>query len=233
MHSVLEEVRPIVDATITKLSSAKFVIDPIAGEYFSRVTSVVSSAYKRHGGIIEIALFHAISSHNALQAWSRVPFYVNGQASTYVENSSVKTEAGRRACLETSMPYRQEGSRYEIDILYFDHRTDAIVALEVKRGNGQFDRGKRDSMIKSALTIRTLLRSYAEAQGWRARSVESRILAYYGVPRFPPEIYLRGDDLDHFIAPGVQASIEEVNDYFRAQLYRVVEGDVGQGSLIQ
>ncbi|MEM9813449.1 MAG: hypothetical protein AAF913_12330 [Pseudomonadota bacterium] len=127
MPTVLDAVRPTVDATINKLSSAKFVVDPIAGEHLSRVTSIVSSAYKRHGGIIEIALFHAISSHNALEAESRVPFYVTGQASTYVENSNVKSDAGRRACLETTMPYREEGAKYELDILYFDHRTNAIV----------------------------------------------------------------------------------------------------------
>jgi len=136
--------------------------------------------------------------------------------------------------MTTSLPYRDDvdGSNYEIDILYFDHRTKVVVALEVKRGNGQFDRGKRDSMIKSALTVRTLLASYAAKQGWPAQGVESRILAYYGVPKFPAEIYMRGRDLDTFIAPGVHDAVEEVNRYFQTQLMCLLEGDIGPGRLI-
>ena len=121
--------------------------------------------------------------------------------------------------------------RLRLAILYFDHRSETIVALEVKRGNGQFDRGKRDSMIKSALTVRTLLTSYAQKEGWKPKGAESRILAYYGVPRFPPEIYLRGGDLDTFIGPGIHKSVEEVNDYFREQLMQLIRGNVGQGRL--
>lgn len=233
MSSVLEAVQPTVDDTIAKLASAQFIIDPIAGEHLSRVTSIISSAYKRHGGIIEIALFHAIASHNSLETFSRVPFFVNRNASSYVESHDIKTQEGRRSCLNASLEYREEGSRYELDILYFDHRTGSIVALEVKRGNGHFDRGKRDSMIKSALTVRTLLASYAATRGWDAKGVESRILAYYGVPRFPHEIYLRGTDLDTFIAPGIFDRVEQVNAYFKTQLMRVVSGDVGQGRFVQ
>lgn len=222
-----------MDDTINRLSATSFVVDPIAGFELSRVTSIVSSAYKRHGAIIEIALYHAISAQNAVEARYRVPFYINRHASSYVETHNVKTKEGFRACLDTTLPYQENGGRYELDILYFDHRSSAAVALEVKRGNGQFDRGKRDSMIKAALAVRTLLASYAQTIGWEAKAVESRILAYYGVPRFPPKIYLRGSDLNTFIGPGIYESVEEVNEYFRAQLLRLVDGSVGQGRLMQ
>ncbi|MEM6934110.1 MAG: hypothetical protein AAF526_11050 [Pseudomonadota bacterium] len=231
--SILEAVRPTVDKTIAGLAGTKFVVDPIAGTRLSRITSIISSAYKRHGAIIEVALFHAINAQNAIEARNKVPFFVTRNASSYVESRDIKSATERKACLDTSLPYQTDGARYEIDILYFDHRSKIIVALEVKRGNGQFDRGKRDSMIKSALTVRTLLQSYAATFGWEAHAVESRILAYYGVPKFPPEIYLRGKDLDTFVGPGVQQRVEEVNDYFRAQLMRLIEGDIGQGQLLQ
>jgi len=231
MSAVLEAVRPTVDATIRKLEETRFIVDPIAGEQLSRVTSIVSSAYKRHGAIIEVALYHAISQQNSVEAWSKYPFYISRNASGYVESHDLKTRAGFEACLNTSIPYRAEGSRYEIDIIYFDHATGTVCALEVKRGNGEFDRGKRDSMIKSALCIRSLLASFAEEMSWEAKHVESRILAYYGVPKFPPQIYLRGVDIDHFIAPGIRDKIETVNDYFRQELLRLVSGDLQQGQL--
>ena len=52
---VLEKLEPIIDKTIAKLSDPNFRTDPIGGK-FAFVTSVISSAYKRHGLILEAAL---------------------------------------------------------------------------------------------------------------------------------------------------------------------------------
>ncbi len=231
MSAVLDAVKPTVAETIQGLASTNFIVDPISGERLSRITSIVSSAYKRHGAIIEIALYHAISEQNTIEARSKCPFYITRNASSYVENHDFKSDEGFRDCLNTKMPYREDGAKYEIDIIYFDHASKTVCALEVKRGNGQFDRGKRDSMIKAALSIRTLLESFAEQNNWPVLQVESRILAYYGVPKFPPEIYLTGAELDAFIAPGIKDKVELVNDYFRSKLLRLVGGDIGQGQL--
>jgi hypothetical protein len=43
-----------VDDTIRALANVRFVEDPVAGVRYSRATSIVSSAYKRHGRILEI-----------------------------------------------------------------------------------------------------------------------------------------------------------------------------------
>ena len=228
VSTVLDAVKPTVDRTMNMLAATKFLVDPIAGEELSRITSIISSAYKRDGAIIEVALFEAISRKNGIEAEGKVKFFVNRNASAYVEGHDIKTAGGFRACLQSSMPNRDEGGVYEIDIIYFDHQTQKVVALEVKRGNGQFDRGKRDAMIKSALTVRSLLSSYAEKRGWTARGVESRIVAYYGVPKFPPDIYLRGADLNTFIGPGIYESVEEVNEYFRTSLLEVLDRQRGQ-----
>jgi hypothetical protein len=45
----MERVSPVVDETIRALSKTKFIEDPVAGAGYSRSTSIVSSAYKRHG----------------------------------------------------------------------------------------------------------------------------------------------------------------------------------------
>jgi hypothetical protein len=44
----MERVAPVVDATIAALSETQFIDDPIAGVKYSRATSIISSAYKRH-----------------------------------------------------------------------------------------------------------------------------------------------------------------------------------------
>ena len=51
--SFMERVAPVVDETIRALAKTKFVPDPVARLKYSRATSIVSSAYKRHGRILE------------------------------------------------------------------------------------------------------------------------------------------------------------------------------------
>jgi len=46
------------------LSWVAFVEDPIAGARYSRATSIVSSAYKRHGRILEMALRESLRESN-------------------------------------------------------------------------------------------------------------------------------------------------------------------------
>jgi hypothetical protein len=40
----MERVGPVVDATISVLARKRFVVDPIAGEHYSRATSIISSS---------------------------------------------------------------------------------------------------------------------------------------------------------------------------------------------
>ena len=59
----MERIIPVVDETIRTLAAVRFVEDPIAGVRYSRATSIISSAYKRHGHILELtalSLFIAI-----------------------------------------------------------------------------------------------------------------------------------------------------------------------------
>ena len=48
MGSVLDLLKDEVERTIQSLDLKQFTPDPIAGRYFSKITSVMSSAYKRH-----------------------------------------------------------------------------------------------------------------------------------------------------------------------------------------
>src|SRR5215831_5923618 len=56
MGLVLELLKPEIEKTIKGLDSKNFPPDPIAGPHFSKITSVMSSAYKRHGYILERAI---------------------------------------------------------------------------------------------------------------------------------------------------------------------------------
>ena len=55
-EEVLNLVKDEVEKTIQRLNTKQFTPDPIAGRHFSKITSILSSAYKRHGYILEHAL---------------------------------------------------------------------------------------------------------------------------------------------------------------------------------
>src|ERR1700758_984763 len=80
MTTYLDRVKPIVDQTISTLASARFVVDPIAGEKYSRQTSIISSAYKRHGTILERAMLESLRESNRHKVWREDKFRVSRAA---------------------------------------------------------------------------------------------------------------------------------------------------------
>ena len=65
---------PLIDATIERLNDKVFPPDPIAGPHFSRIVSVMSSAYKRHGYIIERAILEQLKTRPGLTVWTTRSF---------------------------------------------------------------------------------------------------------------------------------------------------------------
>jgi len=76
----MERVAPVVDETILALATCRFVENPIAGVRYSRNTSIVSSAYKRHGRILEIALREIPRDSNRHKVWHDDAFRVSRDA---------------------------------------------------------------------------------------------------------------------------------------------------------
>jgi hypothetical protein len=79
-QSLIEIMTPITESTITRLNSAQFLLDPIAGSHFSRIVSVLSSAYKRHGRIIETATLHQLKTCPRFDVWTEPDFKIPADA---------------------------------------------------------------------------------------------------------------------------------------------------------
>ena len=60
MVSILDQLRPDVDATVESLAAKEFATDPIAGRKYSLIPTVIGSAQKRHGTLIEKAILAAV-----------------------------------------------------------------------------------------------------------------------------------------------------------------------------
>lgn len=213
----MERVAPVVDETIRALAKVRFVEDPIAGVRYSRATSIVSSAYKRHGHILEIALRESLRESNRHKVWQDSAFRVSREA------DGLASTQGLDACRLTTLPYGEAIRQLQIDMVAFDSADQSIRAYEIKRGNGQFDAGKIRSITRDLKCIQVLLKSYGEFCKTTPTSAESKIIFYYGVRSIPrPWSLVKGELDDHFGFPVVER-IEQANDYFRTKLHALLD----------
>lgn len=215
----LDAMRPIVDATIASLGKARFRVDPIGGEKYSRQTSIISSAYKRHGQILETSIRHRLSQCGYFQVWHEPLFRVSDISDRAIRGRNVDIPDG--SLIE--LPYGDAGRTLQVDAFVFDKRISSLRAYEIKRGNGDFDAGKKRSLLRDVLCTQSLLRSYGSSRGLTSSIVEARVICYFGVRALPNPLCIVGTELDdHFVFP-VQAHVERVNAYFQESLYALLE----------
>src|SRR5262245_44359731 len=208
----MERVAIVVDDTIRDLAQTAFLEDPIAGTHYSRSTSIVSSAYKRHGRILEVALRESLRESNRHRVWQDSAFRVSMEADALANTQELE------ACRQTTLPYGRSVRTLQIHIVAFDSTDQSIRAYEIKRGNGQFDTGKKRQIKRDLKCIQVLLKSYGEFCKLQPQTAESKIIFYYGVRSLPRPWSLIKNELDeHFGFPVVER-IEQANDYFRTKL---------------
>jgi hypothetical protein len=191
--------------------------DPIAGVKYSRATSIISSAYKRHGRILEAALRESLRESNRHRVWQDDAFKVSRAADALVNSQN------EEACRQSALPYGDAGRTIQVDMIAFDNADQTIRAYEIKRGNGQFDAGKIRSIKRDLLCIQVLLKSYGRVANVNPVGAESRIIFYYGVRSIPrPWSFVREELDEHFGFP-IVAMVETANDYFRAKLHTLLD----------
>jgi hypothetical protein len=218
---ILDLLKPQVDATIASLAAVEFRPDPIAGSLFSRMVSVLSSAYKRHGAIIENAIVQCLSQSDRYEVWRVERFGVQQQAKTTVAAAGNNPDT----LANTHLPYVGDhlgDANLQIDAVVFDHETGIVAAYEIKRGNGSFDAGKQRSMKNDALTAKILLRDHCLQRGFDATDTRAHIVFYYGVRSIPAPMGIIGAELDDHFGIPVWDEVELVNAYFRSRLFEII-----------
>ena len=218
---ILRTLRPLVDRTVDGLRERNFKCDPLMGEENSRITSVVSSAYKRHGHILEAAILEGLRSFDRFQVWNdpRLPISrpAEALAATYMNRPA--------AALASNIAYDGVGERtLQVDLLVHDRERNSVSSYEIKRGAGTHDAGKRRSMLRDLLCTQVILKSYGEQYlELDCDSAHSHIIIYYGAEDLGQPFTLNRDDLDeHFGVPLVR-EVEKVNRYYRAQIEELLD----------
>ena len=214
LEDYLERMRPTVDETIDRLGATRFREDPIAGRKYSRATSIISSAYKRHGAILQRALLERLKDCARLRVWTEDDFKLSHDTLREVRLDSL---------LQVHLPYGDRERSVRVDILVFDEARRSLNAYNVKRGNGSYDGGKRRLIQEELVRTQMLLTDYGRGIGLLSETSNAHVIFYYGLLSLPPPLAISGDDLDeHFQFP-VHEAIELVNTYFVARLSALIE----------
>lgn len=227
MSQTLDEVRPLVDATLKRLATRKFREDPLLGADYSRRTSIAASAQRRHGHIIEAAFRCRLAHVPGLRVWETNDFAVSA-----VADGIVNAEKDRLNLLKTTVPYGDQSRRLQVDAFVYDENRSTLASYELKRGGDHHDAGKTRSMFRDLLCTQVLLKSYGESLGLEVKSALSYIVFYYGRGTIPKPFSLTRDDLNDHFGVDVRSAIEEVNAYFREQLMALVAEKAGAETVL-
>jgi len=217
-NSVLERMRPMIDDAIQKLRQTAFRDDPIGGRKYSRATSIISSAYKRHGQILDMTLLETLKECAHFRVWRDDEFKLSQESL-----NALHVHQRIEKCTRIRLEYGDRERTIPVDIIVHDQEKRTLRSYNVKRGNGSYDGGKRRIILGDLLRTHMVLLDYGRKMGIEANVAEARIIFYYGLLSIPKPLALAGDELDvHFGFP-VHETIETVNDYFRRQLHALIE----------
>ncbi len=220
MGAVLDLLKPEIEKTITGLDSKRFDPDPIAGQHFGKITSVMSSAYKRHGFILERAILEALKLCPHFEVWDD-PIFQVPSAVDHIVAGSIGEPTN---LIGTDYPYSNGQRTLQVDVMVFDKNKGTLGAYEIKRGSGLHDFGKRRSMMRDTLGVQVLLKSYGKQRGHETTSAFSHIIFYYGKCSIPKPFSVTGAELDQHFGFPIYEAVEEVNKYYQGRLFSILSG---------
>ena len=79
-------------------------------------------------------------------------------------------------------------------------------------------------MLKDALCVQVLLKSYGKQRGLDPSSAFSHFIFYYGKCSIPKPFSITGAELDEHFGWPIYEAVEEVNKYFQSRLFPILAG---------
>jgi hypothetical protein len=181
-----------VRRTIAKIAKRKFREDPLVVSDLSLTASEVSSAYKRHGFVLEVALRTALDTRADLKAWTA----------------------------KLLVPPRTK--QVQVDLLTYQPASQTLTAYEVKRGFDNQDDQARDGLEKRLTDLLAFLPKYANSKNLSAAVYKVAVVGYYDEMNGsigPHKLIARPDLIAEF-GQATMDFLEDVNDYFSHCLLR-------------
>lgn len=204
----LQVMRPVIDRIVESLGRATFDEDPICGPRYSRMNSILSSAQKRHGRVLEIALREGLHGSNRHRVWTEPKFAISRAADLLMGSQS------EDACGLSELPYGEALRTIQIDVCTFDETDQGIRSYELKRANGLHDAGKIRSMRRDLACTQLLLKSYGHSIGLRPAHADAKVIFYYGRRSIPIPFSL--------IGTRSMPAIHHIDSAFAADAFEIV-----------
>jgi hypothetical protein len=215
MGTLEEMLAPHIDLTIEGLRHKRFTPDPISGKYYSKITSVISSACKRHGFILQRAILEQLKTCPRFEVWDDKQFQVTDTAEHIVDTIFGTPERA----MQTTTDYSPHGHRsLQQDVIVYDRQKKTLSAYEIKRGGGLHDSGKRRSILRDVLCTQVLLKSYGAQRSLEVVEAVSRVVFYYGKCSIKKPFSLTATELDEHFGWPVQREVDSINEYYRRKL---------------
>lgn len=219
IDAFVRRLSPTLDETIDRLSRARFRDDPIGGSEYSRATSIMSSAYKRHGQILGHALIERLRECARFEVWTEDAFKLS-----HASSDEVRKDLPIHAYRSIDLVYGEAEQSIRVDAIVFDRETGTLRSYNVKRGNGSYDAAKRRVLQSELFRVQMGLRGYGASHGLNPSSAEAYAIFYYGLRSIPKPYSLVRDDLDNHFQFSVTPALEAFNDSFKSRLHALVKG---------
>jgi len=214
---ISDTLRTLVDRQLYQLSRVKFRPDPLLGSYSSLV-SILASAPKRHGPLIEAAINEALRDDSDYVVWTERKFVIPNAADHTVQSQQPDEIA------MTRLPYGSPGRSLQIDLMAYSRSRRRLGSYEIKRANGAHDAGKLRSLRRDVFAVQTTLASYGAARRLAIDEAISRVICYYGRRSLPPPWSLVNVELNQHFGCDVRSVVDAMTNYFRARITDFIEG---------
>ena len=204
--------------TFDDAMSGEHPVDPMLGRSLSCLTSAVNSVIKRSGSLVEKSVRTALEQAGYL-VFTQVAMQLSKAAKDLVRANARETLRGVSVKLEAPA---DDAPLVIFDMLVFDPRTRRATLIECKRGNGATEIRKVEPISATLLAGSLQVASYLKARGIKVKSVDARVVDYYGRSGFSDDLRISGSQLDAYFRAPVTPLVDAVLGRVRARLFAFV-----------
>ena len=189
----------------------------------ARMAFVCHSVTIRNGQLIDELYTRAVKvccPHLEVIKIGKKEFKISPEAVTIAATSqSDKNILGNNLPYGRAVKVKGKDKTAQIDLLTYDRKEKILSAYEIKRGGGQHDSGKQESIVQTFFQINFLLKSYGEkVKKLKVKKAKTYVISDMNRNLFSPEFkYFQvfGRDINkHFKSKTLRQNIDLANKYF-------------------
>jgi hypothetical protein len=216
------------DATLAAALAGEHPVDPLLGPSLSCLTSAVNSAVKRSGSLIEKAIIAGFEQAGFM-VFPQVAMQLTDAAKDLVKRNAPGSLRG--VVIKADAPAAEEPLVvYDMLVVHPGRRHATLI--EVKRGSGNTEIRKIAPITATLLAGGLQATSFLRAKGIKVRSVDAKVIDYYGRSGFGDHVRVAGDQMDAYFKAPIKPLVEAVLARVKTRLFTALP-DLLNTALVQ